>query len=367
MRRFSSIGICVCAALTLALPAAAAAKPGYKVHPGSFGLTIGLPRHDGASYSISASDHRHVELRVFKDEAFLTYRVEGRASSHGVHANFGPLGRVDLKIDLEGNEPVPFLSLPGCKGKRPAFLLGRFHGSIRYSGEGDVKGLIAHRGAVGIEREFRTVCKTAHHHRHPHRHHPKKKKKKKKNDQLELDLLFAKSRGEGRKVELAVLNLSLPSKPSLSFAFVFAVSSEQRGRVLISRSFLEITEHILALSKRGATPETALVKIPKPFLGSATYSDSQDSAPTWSGDLRLPLPGAGVVPLTGPSFRVKFCRSRSDAELNRCLQGSGSHSQPLALAKLSSLRYLWNSSSSAGSTLYTWSGSGKWRLRTSAP
>jgi hypothetical protein len=112
------------------------------------------------------------------------------------------------------------------------------------------------------------------------------------------------------------------------------------------------------------------VKLPKPFLGSATYSDNRDSAPTWSGDLRLPLPGAGVVPLTGRSFKVKFCRVLSDAALERCLeaaQGSGSHSQPLALARLSSLRYLRNSSSSAGSTLYTWSGSGKRRLRTSAP
>src|SRR5260370_1105998 len=97
-----------CALALVALPATAFAKPGYVVHSGSFGLDIGLPKRDGSSYSISASDHRHVELRAFRGGAAAAYRVEGWASSHGVHADFGPLGRVDLKIDLEGNEPPPF-------------------------------------------------------------------------------------------------------------------------------------------------------------------------------------------------------------------------------------------------------------------
>ena len=336
------------------------AKPGYAVSPGRFELFAALPKHDGSSYSISASDHRHVELRVSRGGAVANYRVKGRASSDGVHADFGRLGRIDLKIDLNGNEPLPFPLPRRCKGKRPAFLSGTYHGTIRFAGEGELAGFTSHHGAVGIEREFELTCKRHPRHRHPHH-------KKEMDERLELDLLSANSRGEGRRVELAVFNLVPRSKPSLSFGIVIAGTSEHLGRVRVSRSFFEIAEHALTLSKPGATPETALVKPPRPFRGSATYTASPDSRPTWTGDLRVPLPGAGSVPLTGPGFRAQFCRGTSEAILNRCLQGSGSHSQPLAEARLSSLRYLRNSSSSAGSTLYTWSGSGKWRLRTSAP
>lgn len=355
--------ICAIAlALALVLPANALAEPGYTVLPGRFELSVPLPRHDGASYSVFASDHRHVGLQVSRGGAVATYRVKGRASSHGVHADFGPLGHVDLKIDLEGSEPSPFPLFDDCKGKRPSFLSGTYRGTVRFAGEGELAGLTVHRGPVGIEREFELTCKKHHHHRNPH---PDKGAKEK--DQLELDLLSALSHGEGRKVELAVFNLTLRSKPSLSFAIVVAGTSERLGRVQISRSFFELADHVLTLSKPKARPETALVKLPQPFRGSATYTATPDSRPTWTGDLRIGLPGAGPVPLTGPGFRAKLCRDVSDAAIDTCLQGSGSHSQPLAEARLSSLRYLRNSSSSAGSTLYTWSGSGKWRLRTSAP
>lgn len=350
-------------AIVFILPASALAKPGYAVLPGGFELFASLPKHDGSSYSIYAPDHRHVELRVSRNGASATYRVKGRVSSHGLHADFGPLGHIDLKIDLKGNEPPPFPLPRNCKGKRPSFLAGTYHGTVRFEGEREVKGLTVHRGPVSVEREFKLTCKRHPRPRHPH---PKKGQHKQK-DQFELDLLLAKSHGEGRKVEFVVLNLALRSKPSLSFALVIADVSERLGRVQISRSFLEITDHVLTVSKPGTTPETTLVKPPKPFRGSATYAASPDSPPTWTGDLRVPLPGAGPVPLTGPGFNAKFCRGTSEPAVERCLHGSGSHSQPLALAKLSSLRYLRNSSSSAGSTLYTWSGSGKWRLRTSAP
>lgn len=250
---------------------------------------------------------------------------------------------------------------PNCRGKRPSFLTGTYHGTVRFEGEGELGSFTVHRGSVSTEREFKLTCK-----RHPHHGHPHPKKKRKE-QQIELDLLFAKHHSEGRKVELAIFNLVPQSRPSLSFAIVVADTSERLGGVQISRGFVEIAEHLLTLSKPKATPETALVKPPRPFRGSATYTASPNSPPTWTGDLRIGLPGAGAVPLTGPGFRVKFCRDLSEAALGTCLQGSGSHSQPLAEARLSSLRYLRNSSSSAGSTLYTWSGSGKCRLRTSAP
>lgn len=65
-------------------------------------------------------------------------------------------------------------------------------------------------------------------------------------------------------------------------------------------------------------------------------------------DLGLRLPVSGLIPLTGPELETEFCRAAEPAHFERCLeslledsplaQGSGSHSQPLALARLSSLR-----------------------------
>jgi hypothetical protein len=249
-----------------------------------------------------------------------------------VHADFGPLGRIDLKIDITGSEPLPFPPLPGCGGKRPTLLTGKFHGGVRFEGEGELRGFVAHRGRVVVEREFKTVCKRPRHPKHPHPPRPKRQEKKRKKDGVEIDLLSAESRTEARKLDFLVLNFALSSKPPLSFAFVITASSERLGRVLISRGIIEIADHVLAFGKRGSVPETATVKVPKPFLGSALYSASPESAPTWSGDLRVPLPGAGVVPLTGPDFKAKLCRGFSEAALETCLESIASQAEPLLVA-----------------------------------
>lgn len=351
-----------CAALALVLPATAAAKPGYVVHPGSFELNAFLPHHDGFSYLINAESHHRVQLTVSKGSASVIYRAKGRASSRGVHADFGPLGRINLRFELSTGETPPFLPQGGrCRGRSMRVFPGKFRGSVRFEGEPGVKGITSHRGFVVVEHKFKTVCKQRRRHRRPH-------KQKKKQEKIELDFLFAKSHAEGRKAEFGLVNLVLPTKPHFSLAISVGGVSERRGGVTITRSAIELEEEVLRLSKLGSNPETATATPPKPFLGSATYSASRGSAPTWTGDLRVRLPGAGAVPLTGPGFHVRLCRGFAASTLDRrCFQGSGSHSQSLAEAKLSSLRYLWNSSSSAGSTLYTWSGSGKWRLRTSLP
>lgn len=349
--------------VALALPASAAVKPGYEVRPGSFQLHVSLPGHDGFSYTVSAPTHHRVRLVVAKKGARVTYTGRGRASSRRVHAEFGRLGHFDFKIDVDRAGSPPAKAKHGrpkgkrgrCRTKPPLLIAGRFRGSIRFEGEPGVKGIVAHRGRVTVKRQFKTVCRKRHRHHRRHRRHGKKRNRQK----VEADLLFAKSHARGRRVEFGLVNLSLKTDPPLSFAFVTGNVSERLGRVRISRSIFELDEDVLELSKLGSNPETATVKPHRPFRGRATYSARRHARTTWLGNLRVRLPGAGAVPLAGRRFRARLCRTFSAAGLNRCFQGSGSHSQPLAEARLSSLRYLRNSSSSAGSTLYTWSGSGK--------
>ena len=349
-------------AFVATLPAGAVAKPGYVVRPGSFELSASLPKRDGFSYLLSASGHHRVELTVFRGSTFVTYAVRGNASAHGMHADFGRFGRVDLQVELKPAESPPPLPEGGnCTGNGPTLLDGSFRGSVRFAGEPGVEGVTARRGGISVVRDFRSVCR-----QHRHRHHGHDSGSA-QDEKLAIKALAAESLSGGRTTRFETLTLGLQARPTVNFSLVFAGRTEKIGRVAISREALEFTEDVLKLSQPGAQPRTALATPPKPFLGSATFSQTADAAPTWSGDLGVHLPGAGLVPLAGPEFRARLCRGLSFDAVERCLQGSGSHSQPLAEARLSSLRYLRNSSSSAGSTLYTWSGSGKWRLRTSAP
>jgi hypothetical protein len=128
------------------------------------------------------------------------------------------------------------------------------------------------------------------------------------------------------------------------------------GQVGIARTRSALAlEKEMRFSKPGAEPERVRVKPTPPFLGSASYLKPAGESPQWSGDLRVGVPGGGLVSLAGPSFDGVLCRPRSPDEIARCLPrlrelrgaapsvlldlyGSGSHSQPLALARLSSLR-----------------------------
>ena len=135
----------------------------------------------------------------------------------------------------------------------------------------------------------------------------------------------------------------------LSLTVAIGGLKEKVGRVAISKfSLLFEEEDSIEVSPVGAKPQTVEVKLPKPFEGTASYLEEGKNAPTWSGDIGLRLPGSGLVPLAGPEFQADLCRASKSENFLNCLksifeesplaQGSGSHSQPLALARLSSLR-----------------------------
>jgi hypothetical protein len=75
----------------------------------------------------------------------------------------------------------------------------------------------------------------------------------------------------------------------------------------------------LTVTPLGAEPGTLTLKAFGPFAGTGSYLAPAGSAPSWTGDLRVRLPGVGDVPLTGPAFRTAFCRGREGtAEFNDC-------------------------------------------------
>lgn len=348
-----------CAAVAaLAMPAAAVAKADPVVHPGSFSLEIGLRNSDGWSMSIIAANHRQIYLNASRGAASVTYRVTGHASRRRLKANFGALGRVDLRMDLEPRPLNPvlheFLSVPDhCRGKEPVELVGPFRGVVDFPGEAKVAGIKARSGPARVQHTYKTVCERR------KRKSVFRRGSKLPALQLEVSALGARGHGGGRTTAFEAFGVEFESE--ILFGLISGSVHERHGRVRIIRSVVDFVEGPkFDFGPQGRKVQTAEVKAPKPFTGNASYQQSRGISATWTGDLAVSLPGLGTVPLAGPEFNAKLCRGTvyelleqlkacesefralslqaDPAELLRGLYGSGSHSQPLALARLSSLR-----------------------------
>jgi hypothetical protein len=367
MRRFALFATLAAGVAALVLPAtaAAAARPGYEVRPANSELFAALEA-GGYRFYVEANDRQRVLLEV--DEGLFTwtdYSTHGSVSGKRIDADFGDLGHVDIEVNLAAGQSQRYPPRKGCRGRGSVEVPGTFRGTIEYFGEGDIPPLSVTHGEIDLIRRFKAVCES-----------PllatgqsREKKGEKHKPKPDLSYLSVSGKGEGRTVDLEAIDFASRKRPAHSFGLLFAGDYERREAVRIARRTLTFFgSESFRVRRRGKQPETVWIKPPEPFAGSALYSHVPGPSPDWTGNLSVDLPGA-EVPLVGPAFEAEFCRGPSFAKMGRCLeaQGSGSHSQPLALARLSSLRYLWNSSSSAGSTLYTWSGSGKRRLRTSLP
>jgi hypothetical protein len=324
------------AVAVLALPASTAAKPGYTVKPKSLHLKLQLPASNGYSASIQTNGHRQVVLRLAKGGVSAAYTALGRVTRKGIEADFGALGHVSLRFRSKRlyhpTDPLSFL-YRGCNGRKSVGERGVFVGSLRFEGERGFARVRAHRVAGVAIRTYRRVCKDGF----------RASASAIKPGEEDLFLLAQAKRG-------GVLRSLLGIRSPL-LGITLAVGSERKklGQVAILKSALAIYyPRAVRISPRSERPVTARVKLVKPFEGYASYLDEGNAQPTWSGTLAIHLPGSGLVPLTGSEFEADICRAFTEDELLRCSNqllknqpfryGSGSHSQPLALARLSSLR-----------------------------
>lgn len=306
---------CTAVLLLALLPAAAAGAKsgGHEV----FHLDVRLPDSNGYSMDLKAEDHRHVELTASRGHVAVHYSVLGRASSRRLDADFGALGEVRVRIRLKPELVVPLFGKKRC-GERIGFYGGSFRGKVDFTGEPGVGGVHIHRGHISLIH-INHACKHAH--------------KRLAADGLsrsvkgaarpgeEADRLSAELKTEGRTLSFEVLRFKGSRRdPSATATFILADLTETLGRVAIERTGFELTpEKVLRISRRGKQPETAVAEPAKPFAGSAAYSVAPETAPSWSGDLSVYLPGAGTVPLTGTGFSAELCRAFSASEEKRCI------------------------------------------------
>lgn len=327
----------------LAPPATAAAKPGYTAKPKSLHLKLKLPASNGYSASIKTNGHRQVVLSLSKGNFFARYTALGKVSRKGIEADFGSLGQVSLRFRAKRRyhpSLIPGLNLPKflrnrCKGRRSVGEKGVFVGNVRFEGEHGFTRIRANRRRGKVVRSYRRVCKG---------NFPFANKIREEGVFLAAE---AKRFGVTRAL-IAVEGSASFKDTKISFTIAIGAEHKKVGRVAVSKGSIVIEElDSIAVSPRGKSPLTAKLKLRKPFEGTATYLDDGSAPPTWSGSLGIRLPGSGLVPMAGPEFEVEFCRGEGEV-FDDCLNsiaeepslryGSGSHSQPLALARLSSLR-----------------------------
>lgn len=340
--------VCALTALSALPVAAAGAKPGYVVKPKILRLSLPLPASKGYSASIETEGHRKVSLKISKGSFFATYDALGRVSRKGIEADFGDFGRVSLRFEaksrftpegLFAGLPLPDSMRPKCKGKSSVGERGLFLGNVSFEGERGYTRVAANRLKGKVVRRYKRICK---------RRSSASASKAKLREEAVFYGAQAQRFGVQRFLVGAEVSFAYGGEESAS-TIAFGGERRKEGPVSVLKLALILEDlDSIEISPVDKRPVTAKVKLRKPFEGTASFGQEGKAPPTWTGTLGVRLPGSGLVPLTGPEFEAEICRGSGEDEFSRCAesillgspvaQGNGSHSQPLALAKLSSLR-----------------------------
>jgi hypothetical protein len=356
VRRAAGCTVAATVALLVASPGAVA-RPGEELRPRSLHLGLASIATRGYLLSVETVGHHRVILNVQKGAEVASYVVHGRVSRHRIEADFGRFGRVSLRFH---GKPHRFPVAPDsaakaprkrqrCRGRHPEREVGHFRGVLEFEGQRGFTRLAVGQAQGEMRRSYRQLCSPV------HRRAQAGISSSAMVDPFGFTLvvLSARSRVGHALTRFSAISLESPFGIHLPgsdlFSIVTASLQERVGRVQVFRSTFQVTEpEAVKVSRRGVEPASAQVALESPFDGSAHYKGATKSSPaTWAGSLSVRLLGSGAVPLAGPRFRTTLCRASAFSPADPCFrraeasvaaQGSGSHSQPLAEARLSSFR-----------------------------
>lgn len=323
--------IALVAMIPLTPPGAAAAKS-RRVERESFELAAELPKSHGYTVAITSFDHRHISLLAGKGSLLASYTVVGRANRNRLEADFGRFGRVSLRFQSKrqraGKTP------PSCHGRTPQDQLGQMRGTIRFRGTNGFIDIRTNHARAGTSHSPRQVCES---HRsrggkegnsngppkpQPHPHSLSQRllrrlgRAKPGGDEAPaVQLLVANRQTEAGRLELAAFTVP-------EFLGLVTVAAQERvGRVQVERGTLAIVDPaVLKVDKPSAKPRRATLKLPNPFSGRGSYLEAPGAEPSWTGSLRVHLPGEARVPLTGPEFDVNVCRATTAQQVEACVE-----------------------------------------------
>lgn len=238
-----------------------------------------------------------VQLSADGPSGEAVYLTSGKVSSNQIEARFGKLGIVSVRFRPSGRQrrvKVPRKCFP----RRPPVVtsrLGSFVGRIRFRGEHGYT-RVSVRGAKGgvgdplANTPTKLSCEF--------RESAGERKRELESVSLDAtapsgDVSFSASRLFGHRSPGV-----LPGKPAAPGDYLFLVASgEREGRMLIFRSAGALGGPEEFSFDDALT--SATVRPPAPFTGTGNFVRNADGSTGWTGDLAVPLPGLGVVDLTG--------------------------------------------------------------------
>lgn len=312
MKARGLLGVLACA-VALSAPAVASAKPGYFVSDGGFSISARLPKSNGYVVSLYAQTHRLIEVALERRGEIALYFARGRANRHGIDVDLGRFGRVHASF--RGHRTESEFPFPGCRARPSIKFDGLLEGTFRFRGEGGFAVVSADHVRASYQRSFKEVCYSG-------------QPDGGDGPNGSIEILEAKGRtADGRLIRFNAAHLD-----DLDVPFISASTHERVGRIstLKITSTFENGSH-LQFDPPNGDPETVSVSPDSPFRGTATYGARPDAPTEWTGDLRVPFAGLGMVPLTGPEFHANACHVRlSDSAISCKRQGQGGRTAAIA-------------------------------------
>lgn len=281
----------------LALPASAVARDTFVAQEPA--TVVSLSVHGSHGYRISVTNgeaRRRVVLTARKGNARAVYSVRGSATGDRIEGNFGNLGRISVRFQPSAQKPRRLRVPRNCRGKPTTIQAGRFVGTIRFDGEEGFSSVAATSAKGVVASKHKLVCAAA------------AGASQSKAFFIGKDFA-AVVVDHDRSVLLSTFNTSSSGESTPDgFTLGEAAVTETRGRIKIGRA-VEVETEVdpVQASPLGVEPITATIAPPAPLEGTGSIVETPGSPANWSGDLRVRLPGSGVVALAGPEFTAVLC------------------------------------------------------------
>jgi hypothetical protein len=304
----------------LLIPGAAGAAPAG-AHPASrepkpeVTESFKAPGTNGFTLNVTLLEHKRLvvtaEAKVGRQgskEALYTLSAPQSPGSDGIKARIGGLGKIDVHFVAESTKKAQ-PNLPGCTGGETVVETGHFVGEISFRGEQGFTRVGASRAVGSVISETAPKCKNL-----PSSPREGTGSEKKAAEAIaeaegkEVDLNVVTGHG---KVRLVASRSEVDAKgKSRTFANFTAVAGRSRGKVQeISLVLLLLQKGPTFLSPEPSFPtRAATVAPPAPFSGSAAFAREPGKPASWSGDLKVELPGFGEVPLADSGSKASMCQ-----------------------------------------------------------
>jgi len=276
----------------LAVPPSAAAKPGYFVWPAVRESQVSVKGTNGFDVTI-ARTAGWIELTASNSSTAAHYVIRRRrrpSTGDEIHATFPGLGRVSLRFRPSGKvkrEPS------FCGGRASIQRFGAFRGVIRFKGELGFTRVVSSGGRGHTYRSFREVCKDS-----------------SESTPVPGYSLEAVAQSRGQALGFFAFRSIEEWFNDDEVTFIALIREKRRGMVIVRNAIARASRSGLALAGPRNRPDSATVAPPAPFSGTASFNAPPGAPAEWTGDLAVELPGAGTVPLTGPSFEPRLCMNR---------------------------------------------------------